>query len=246
MKLLSHELERYDRQILVKGLGESGQIKLKGARVLVAGAGGLGCPVSLYLVAAGVGYIAILDKDVVELSNLNRQILHWNDDLGKLKSISVIDKLNRLNPEVRTIPVPEVITPENVHKRVKNFTVVVDGMDNWHTRFMLNQACVNERIPFIHAGVYSLYGQITTILPGKGPCLRCILPKNPHEEEKFPILGTTAGTLGVLEALETVKIITGVGEPLVGRMLYFDGENTSFQEIKVERREDCPVCGDIK
>lgn len=243
MALSSAELERYDRQIRIKGLEKSGQLKLKKARVLVVGAGGLGCPASLYLVAAGIGYVAVVDKETVELSNLNRQVLHWNDDIGKPKGVSVIEKLRQLNPEVTVEAIQKVLTTENARQLVKGFTVIVDALDNWRTRFLLNKACVKEGIPFVHAGVYALYGQITTILPGKGPCLQCILPQIPPEEEKFPVLGATAGTLGLLEALETIKIITGLGEPLVGRLLHFDGEIMSFQEIKVERRENCPVCG---
>jgi adenylyltransferase/sulfurtransferase len=245
MKFSSTELERYDRQIRIKGLGKSGQSKLKKACVMVVGAGGLGCPASLYLVAAGVGYVAIVDKDTVELSNLNRQILHWNTDVGKLKSLSLIEKLHQLNPEVEVEAIPKAITSDNAEELIKSFTVVVDGLDCWSTRFVLNKACVKERVPFVHAGIHSLYGQITTILPGKGPCLQCILPKPPPEEEKFPVLGATAGTLGLLEVLETIKIITGLGEPLVGRMLHFDGEIMSFQEIRVERRPECPVCGSL-
>ena len=245
MKLSSTELKRYDRQIRVKGLGKSGQSKLKKARVMVVGAGGLGCPASLYLVAAGVGHVAIVDKETVELSNLNRQVLHWSGDIGKPKGVSITGKLRQLNPEVTVETLQKVVTTNNARQLIKGFTVVVDALDNWRTRFLLNKACVKERIPFVHAGVYSLYGQITTILPGKGPCLQCILSKIPPEEEKFPVLGATAGTLGLLEALETVKIITGLGELLVGRMLHFDGETMSFQEIKVERRGNCPVCGSL-
>lgn len=245
MGLTLKEMERYDRQIRITGLGKNGQLKLKRARVMVAGAGGLGCPASLYLVAAGVGYLAVLDKETVELSNLNRQVLHWGDDLGKLKSVSVLEKLRKLNPGVEVEAVPKEITPTNAREFVSGFTVVVDAMDNWRTRFVLNEACVRENVPFVHAGVHSLFGQISTILPGKGPCLQCILPKIPPEEEKFPVLGSTAGTLGLLEALETIKIITGIGEPLVGRMLHFDGETMSFQEIKVDRRTDCPICGSL-
>ena len=245
MRFSPTELERYDRQIRIKELGKSGQLKLKKARVMVAGAGGLGCPASLYLVAAGVGYVAIVDRDAVELSNLNRQIIHWSNDVGKSKSVSTIEKLRQLNPEVKVEAVPKAITPDNAGELVKAFSVVVDGLDRWATRFLLNKACVEERVPFVHAGIHSLYGQITTVLPGKGPCLQCILPKIPPEEEKFPVLGATAGALGLLEALETIKIITGLGEPLVGRMLHFDGETMSFQEIRVERRRDCPVCGSL-
>ncbi|KPV62960.1 MAG: putative adenylyltransferase [Candidatus Bathyarchaeota archaeon BA1] len=246
MRFSPKELERYDRQIRIKGIGKNGQLRLKGARVMVAGAGGLGCPASLYLVAAGVGYVAVVDKETVELSNLNRQVLHWASDVGKLKSVSIVKKLRQLNPEVRVEAVDEVITPENARQLVRGFTVVVDGMDNWCTRFIINRACVKESVPFVHAGVHSLYGQITTILPGKGPCLQCILPKIPPEEEKLPILGATAGALALLEVLETMKLITGIGEPLVGRMLHLDAETMSIQEIRVERRTDCPVCGKPK
>jgi len=241
----SAELERYDRQIRIKGLGKSGQSKLKKARVIVMGAGGLGCPASFYLVAAGIGHVAVVDKEIVELSNLNRQVLHWSEDIGRPKGVSMAEKLRQLNPEVSVEALQKVVTTNNARPLVKGFTVVVDALDNWRTRFLLNKACVKEKIPFVHAGVYALYGQITTILPGKGPCLQCILPKIPPEEENFPVLGAAAGTLGLLEALETIKIITGLGEPLVGRMLHFDGETMSFQEIKVERRRTCPVCGSL-
>ena len=245
MTFSSAELERYGRQIRVEGLGKSGQSKLKKARVMVVGAGGLGCPASFYLVAAGIGHVAVVDKETVELSNLNRQILHWSNDIGRPKGVSMVEKLRQLNPEVTVETLQKVVTTHNARQLVKGFTVVVDALDNWRTRFLLNKACVKEKIPFVHAGVYALYGQITTILPGKGPCLQCILPKIPPEEEKFPVLGAAVGTLGLLEALETIKIITGLGEPLVGRMLHFDGETMSFQEIKVERRRNCPVCGSL-
>ncbi len=245
MTFSSAELERYDRQVRIEGLGKSGQSKLKKARVIVVGAGGLGCPTSLYLVAAGVGHVAVVDKETVELSNLNRQILHWSNDIARPKGVSMVEKLRQLNPEVTVKALQKIVTTHNARQLVKDFTVVVDALDNWRTRFLLNKACVKEKIPFVHAGVHALYGQITTILPGKGPCLQCILPKIPPEEEKFPVLGATAGTLGLLGALETIKIITGLGEPLVGRMLHFDGETMSLQEIKVERRQNCPVCGSL-
>jgi len=209
------------------------------------GAGGLGCPASFYLVAAGIGHVAVVDKEIVELSNLNRQVLHWSDDIGRPKGVSMAEKLRQLNPEVTVEALQKVVTTNNAGQLVKGFTVVVDALDNWRTRFLLNKACVKEKIPFVHAGVHGLHGQITTILPGKGPCLQCILPKIPPEEEKFPVLGAAVGTLGLLEALETIKLVTGLGEPLIGRMLHFDGEAMSFQEIKVERRRTCPVCGSL-
>ncbi len=242
----SAELERYDRQIRIEGLGKSGQSKMKKAHVMVLGAGGLGCPASFYLVAAGIGHIAVVDKETVELSNLNRQILHWGNDIGKPKGISMVEKLRQLNPEVTVKAIQKTVTTQNARQLVKDFTVVVDALDNWRTRFLLNRACVEEKIPFVHAGVYALYGQITVILPGKGPCLQCILPKIPPEEKKFPVLGAAVGTLGLLEALETIKIVTGLGEPLVGRVLHFDGETMSFREINVKRRLNCPICGSLR
>ncbi|MDH5440239.1 MAG: HesA/MoeB/ThiF family protein [Candidatus Bathyarchaeota archaeon] len=246
MKLRRDEMERYDRQIRIGSFGLEGQLKLKGAKVAVAGAGGLGCSATVYLAAAGIGHMTIIDEENVELSNLNRQIGHWNRDIGTAKAVSLSEKIRELNPGVELEPVTERITLGTVRDLISGSTVVLDCMDNWETRFMLNKACVAARIPLVHAGVHSLYGQITTVLPGKGPCLRCILPETPQSEDRIPILGVTAGTLGLLEALEAIKIITGMGQPLVGRMLYFDGETTSFYEINVSKREDCPVCGSIK
>lgn len=237
------ELERYGRQIMIKGFGENGQRKLKQAKVLVAGAGGLGCPASLYLAAAGVGNLVIVDGDKVELSNLNRQVLYWSDDIGKDKSFSAAKKLKLLNPEIKVTARSEEITHENGGKLVRGCSAVVDGMDNWSTRYTLNEACVKEGVPFVHAGVYGLYGQITTIMPGEGPCLQCIIPKTPSEVKGFPVLGATPGTLGLLEAFETIKLITGIGKPLIGRMITFDGEDVSFQIVKVERNPRCPTCG---
>ncbi len=243
MKLSSDEMERYDRQIRIGGLGLEGQLKLKGAKVTIAGAGGLGCSATVYLAAAGVGDMRIVDDEDVDLSNLNRQIGHWDKDIGRAKADSLGEKIRELNPQVKLETVKGKITPGTVRDLISGSTVVLDCMDNWETRFMLNEACVTGRIPLVHAGVHSLYGQITTVVPGKGPCLRCILPETPQSEDKIPVLGVTAGTLGLLEALEAIKIITGMGKPLVGRMLYFDGETTSFYEINVSEREDCPVCG---
>lgn len=245
MSFSPDELRRYDRQIRISGFGKNGQLKLKKARVTVVGAGGLGCPASLYLVAAGIGTVLVVDQETVELSNLNRQILHWSSDIGRSKTVSMVDKLRQLNPEVTSDSVRMRVTPDNARQLVKGCSAVVDALDNWHTRFLLNKMCVEEKVPFVHAGVFGLYGQITTILPGEGPCLQCILPEVPSEEKKFPVLGVTAGTLGLLEAMETIKLITGLGEPLVGRLLHFDGETMRFQEISLERRATCPVCGSL-
>jgi len=245
-KLTEEELTRYSRQIMIPNWNVKGQLKLKNAKVTIVGVGGLGCPVALYLTAAGIGRITLIDKEKIELSNLNRQILHWSVDIGKFKTFSAVEKLSKLNPLIKFESYEEEIEGESIRELIKGSNVVVDCLDNWKARFILNEACVAERIPLVHAGVHSWYGQITTIIPGKGPCLKCILPKTPKEEEKFPVLGVTAGVLGLLEALEAIKIIIGLGKPLVGRMLFFDGETSSLQEAQVQRKKDCPVCGGIR
>lgn len=239
------ELERYDRQLRIPGWGIEGQKKLKKARVTVAGAGGLGCPAALYLAAAGVGHLTIIDKEKVELSNLNRQVLHWQADIGKYKADSAADKLRALNSSIEVEAVKAEITENSVRDLIKGSNVVVDGMDNFATRFILNHGCVKEEIPFVHAGIYGLDGQITTIIPKKGPCLQCIFPEKPPEFAKFPVVGVTPATLAILEALETIKLITGIGQPLVGRMLLFDGESLTFSTMEVHRDPSCPVCGAI-
>lgn len=240
--LTPDELERYSRQILIRGLGETGQRKLKNARVLVAGLGGLGSPSSTYLVAAGIGHLTILDEQRVELSNLNRQTLHWHLDVGRSKAGSAIEKLYALNPNVKVDSRLEKITRENVAGLLKTADLVVDGMDNYPTRFLLNEACVHKRIPFVHGAVEGLVGQLATIVPGKGPCLKCMIPKEPSQKPIFPVLGATPGVIGCLQAMETIKLITGVGKPLVGRMLFFNGEDMTFDTIEIKRDPKCPVC----
>jgi len=244
-RLSKDERERYGRQMIIPGFGEKGQLKLKRSHVVVAGLGGLGSPVAIYLVAAGVGRLTILDSERVELSNLNRQVLHWHMDVGRSKAGSAVEKLFALNPDVKIDSRLEKLTSRNVGKLLKNADVVVDGMDNYPSRYLINEACVRGRIPFVHAAVEGLIGQLSTILPGKGPCLRCIIPKEPPRKPVFPVLGATPGVMGCLEAMEAIKLITGVGEPLVGRMVIFNGEDTSFDEIQVERDPKCPVCSKL-
>lgn len=243
MELSSEEVERYNRQIRISELGREGQLKLKKARVTVAGAGGLGSPSSIYLATAGVGQITLIDNGVVELSNLNRQVGHWNRDLGRFKSVSLAEKIRELNPDVNVKAITEDVKPETVSSLISGSTVVLDCLDNWETRFVLNQACVENQIPLVHAGIHSFYGQIMTVLPRRGPCLRCIFPETPPSIDKIPVIGVTPGILGLLEALEAIKMIAGIGKPLVGRMLYFDGETSRLDEIEINRRVDCSTCG---
>ncbi len=245
MRLSPSELERYERQMLISGWGIEGQKKLKAAKVAVAGIGGLGCLASLYLAAAGIGKIILVDKGKFKLNNLNRQILCWQRDVGKFKAEVAKEKLEALNPGIEVEAVVAEITKDNAHDVIRDVDVVIDGQDNWKTRFIINEYCVAHNISFIHAGVSALHGQMTTIVPGKGPCLRCIFPKDPPEVEKIPMLGATPALFASLQVMETVKLVTGIGEPLVGRMLFANGEEIVFETVEVKRSVECPVCGNL-
>ncbi len=240
--LSTSELERYDRQMLLPGWGEQGQKRLKSAEVVVTGIGGLGCPAAVYLAAAGVGRLILIDKERFELSNLNRQILGWQGDIGRSKAEAAAEKLRELNPDIEVEGLVTEITEENILELLQNADVVVDAMDNWKTRYIINKGCVERKIPFVHAGIFGLYGQMTTIVPGKGPCLRCILPETPKEISRFPVPGATPALFASLETMETLKLIVGFGEPLIGRILLFDGERMSSAIVQVERDPKCPVC----
>ncbi len=242
MGLKESEKIRYSRQIMIKGWGEAAQLRLKAARVAVIGVGGLGSPASLYLAAAGVGYLRLIDCDAVDLSNLNRQVLHWSIDLGRPKVESAAMKLTQLNPEIEVDPVNEALTADNVAQLFKGIDVVVDGLDNIQSRFIVNEACVSLRIPYIYGAVYGMEGFLTTIVPQKGPCLRCIYPSASAPAEAFPVIGTAPGVVGSLEAAEALKLITGIGKPAIGRLVVYDGELMHFDEIAVKKDEGCPVC----
>lgn len=245
MFLSSEELERYDRQIRIFNFGIEGQRKLKSSTVLVAGLGGLGCPASMYLAASGVGRLVLVDKEKVELNNLNRQILHWSFDVGRLKVESVAEKIAQLNPNVNVEPLALEIDENNVECLVKKVDVVVDGMDNYKTRFLLNDACVLQSKPFVHAAVYGLEGQLLTVLPGKGPCLRCVIPSEPPQQIPVPVLSATPGVMAALEVMEVVKLIVGLGKPCNDRLLIFDGYDMRFHEVKVEPSPNCPLCSKL-
>ncbi len=236
------ELKRYNRQMIIPSFGKQAQLKLKRARVVVAGVGGLGSSSSIYLTVAGVGYLRIIDEQLVELTNLNRQVLHWEADIDRSKIESAVEKLRAINPNVKVEGEQKRITRENVDELLRGADIVIDGMDNYPTRFLLNEACVRLGIPFIHAAVEGLVGQLVTIVPGKSPCLRCFIPKEPPTRPVFPVLGATPGVMGCLQAMEAIKLITKIGKPLVGRMLVFNGKDMSFDEIKLERNLNCPVC----
>lgn len=238
--LTEREKSRYARQILL--FGEEAQERLKQSEVFVAGAGGLGCPVSIYLAAAGVGTITIVDKDVVELSNLNRQILHWDRDIGRMKAVSAGEKLRQINPDITIRAIEATISDENVEDLVGKADLIVDAMDNYPIRFLLNRTALTKNIPLVHAAIRGLHGQATTVIPGKTPCLQCIFPHVPPKEV-FPVLGVTPAVMASIQANEVIKYLTQTGELLAGRLLLWDGGTSQMEEIRVERNPKCTICG---
>jgi molybdopterin/thiamine biosynthesis adenylyltransferase len=236
------ELERYARQI--KLFGEEGQKKLKKASITIAGAGGLGSVSAAYLTVAGVGKLRIVDDDVVESSNLNRQILHWEKDIGKNKVESFEAKLSQMNSEVDVVVTRQRIDEANGAEIVSGSDAIVDAMDNFQTRYILNKVALQKKIPLFHGGVYGFEGQTTTIIPGKTACLRCIFPEA-HPPETFPILGATCGVIGCMQATEVVKYLVGIGELLTNRLVVWDGLETRTEEFVVERNPTCEDCADL-
>ncbi|MCR4394893.1 MAG: HesA/MoeB/ThiF family protein [Dehalococcoidales bacterium] len=242
--LTPSELQRYQRQIMLNGFGETAQEKLKRAKVFIGGAGGLGSPVALYLAAAGIGTLRIVDSDAVELSNLNRQILHWTRDIGKNKVDSAREKLAELNPEIRLEAIHEKITEENVFSLVSGCDAVVDAMDNLNTRYLLNKTAITLNLPYFHGAVYGLEGRAMTILPGQTACLMCIY-QGVNISQKVPVIGATPGLIACVQATEVIKYFTGIGQLLTGRLLIYDGLNMRFAEVKVNRNPSCSHCAAI-
>jgi molybdopterin/thiamine biosynthesis adenylyltransferase len=232
--------EKYIRQIML--FGEEGQEKLRTATVFVAGTGGLGSPISTYLAVAGVGKIIIADFDIVDPSNLNRLFLHHERDIGREKVKSAEEKLLSLNPEIKVETIKEKITEENAGSIVPPCDLIIDALDNFDTRHVLNRLAVERKIPLIHGAVSGYRGQVTTIIPGKTPCLFCIFPGS-FKKEVFPVLGTTPGLIGAIQANEAIKCLTGQGKLLENRLLLWDGFSCSFSELNVNKTEKCPVCG---
>ncbi|OYT40498.1 MAG: adenylyltransferase [Desulfurococcales archaeon ex4484_58] len=239
MKLSNEEIERYDRQIGVIGL--ENQLKLKNASVLVVGLGGLGSVASYYLVSAGIGRLILVDNEVVELSNLQRQILYTVDDLGRKKALVAKERLSKLNPNVEIIVYPEKFTLELGSRLVDQVDVIVDALDNWETRFLLDKLAFKHKKPLVHAGVEGFHGQLTTIIPGKTPCLRCIFHVEKPVRRKINVVATTPGVLGVLEVCEVIKLITGIGEVLANKILVYNGLTNSFDIVEI-KSSDCKIC----
>ncbi len=240
--LSDKDLTRYDRQIKIEVFGKKGQENLKKAHIVIAGAGGLGSSVALYLTAAGAGHITIIDHENVELSNLNRQILHWEKDIGKSKVDSAVEKLTQLNSDIEILGIKEKITEGNVLSLLKGADGVVDCLDNFKTRFILNDAILKLRIPFFHGACYEFEGRATTIIPGRTPCLRCIIPRSPPEK-KVPIMGTTPGTIGTIQATEVIKFFSGIDPLLTGKLLVYDSRYFTYELIRIEKNPECPSCG---
>lgn len=238
--LTERERERYRRQIML--FGNEGQENLKKAHIFIAGAGGLGSPVAYYLAVAGVGTLTIVDMDTVDPTNLNRQILHTDRDIGKKKTVSAMEKLTSANPDIRINAIDAKIDEDNVAQIIGNADGIVDAMDNYPVRYLLNRVAVAKNIPLFHGAIRGFYGQATTIIPGKTPCLKCIFPKAPPKEV-FPVVGATAGVIGTIQATEVLKFLLGSGDLLAGRILVWDGLAGRAEEIYAERIPCCPACG---
>lgn len=248
MELNEQQLLRYSRNLVLAELGPAGQSRLLRSSVLVVGAGGLGSPAALYLAAAGIGRLGIVDSDRVELSNLQRQILHDTATLGMDKTISAAGRVNALNPDVRVECHGFRLDESNAAALVRDYDFVIDGSDNFRTKLLLNDACVLERRPLSHAGVLGFQGQLLTVVPGAGgACLRCLMPEIPGADEtpgcaQAGVLGAAAGVIGSLQAAEAVKVLCAVGEPLAGRMLSVDLLNMRFHVSEAPADPSCPVC----
>lgn len=233
---------RYYRQIAMEGWGEDSQRKVAESTVIVAGAGGLGSPVSFYLAAAGVGKLVIWDYDEVALSNLNRQILYSTDDIGREKSAAAASRLNRLNPEIEIQGISTEITEETLNRHAEEADIIVDCMDNMATRFLLNRFAVSRQIPLVHGGVQDTNGQVMVVPAGGKPCLECIFG-GVDSQKGVPVLGAAVGIIASMEALEALKLLSGYGTPLAGRLLICEGFSATYQEIEITSDPGCPVCG---
>ncbi|MGR3218280.1 MAG: molybdopterin-synthase adenylyltransferase MoeB [Candidatus Anammoxibacter sp.] len=244
------QINRYSRHIILKEVGGKGQKKLLESKVFLVGAGGLGSPIGLYLAAAGVGTIGIADGDVVDCSNLQRQILHTTKDIGRSKAISAKETLEALNPDVKVITYEERLTSKNIMDIIKDYDVIVDGSDNFPTRYLTNDACVLSKKPLSHGAIFRFEGQVTTFIPdGKGPCYRCLFESPPPAEfvpscREAGVLGVLAGVVGTIQATEVVKLILGIGDLLNGKLLLYNAMSMDFRKVKLRRNPECPICGD--
>lgn len=251
MNLNNEQIDRYSRHIILKEVGVEGQEKLLNSKVLVIGTGGLGAPAAMFLAAAGVGTIGLVDYDAVELSNLQRQIIHGTSDVGKPKVISGKETINEMNPDVNVITYREWVSSENIRDiiRDQDYDFIIDGTDNFPAKFLINDACVLENKPFAHAGIIRFQGQIMTYVPGEGPCYRCVFQSPPPADavptcSQAGVLGVMGGIIGTLQASEAIKYILGIGELLNGYLLTYDALKMEFRKVKLPHNKKCQVCGD--
>ncbi len=247
--LTPDQRQRYSRHLLIPEVGLNGQARLLGSKALIIGAGGLGSPAALYLAAAGVGTIGIVDFDIVDMSNLQRQIIHSTARVGQKKTESARLTIEGLNPDVKVVAHDEMLVADNVQRLIAGYDVILDGTDTFETRYIVNDAAVAAGIPVIHASVFRFEGQLTTFIPYQGPCYRCLYPTPPPPElapgcSVAGVLGVVPGILGLLQANEAIKVLLGIGQTLAGRLLLFDALETEFTELKLRRDPKCPVCSD--
>ncbi|MBI5142829.1 MAG: molybdopterin-synthase adenylyltransferase MoeB [Nitrospirae bacterium] len=248
MDFSEDQLLRYSRHIILPEIGGKGQAKINAAKVFLVGAGGLGCPVGYYLAAAGVGTLGIADNDKVEMSNLQRQIAHSTNTLGHFKADSAKATFEALNPDTTVIPIKERLNKDNILDLIKDYDIVVDGSDNFPTRYLVNDACVMTGKPLVSGAILRFEGQVTTIIPGKGHCYRCLFEEPPPPGlvpscQEAGVLGALPGVVGGLQALEVIKLIIGKGEPISNRMLIIDSLKMHFRMVKVPKNPDCAACG---
>lgn len=249
MAFTNEQLERYSRHIILKEVGVKGQKKLLNASVLIIGAGGLGAPAAMYLAAAGVGHIGIVDADEVDLSNLQRQIIHSTADIGKAKVKSAKESMLAINPDIKVDTYRTFVTSENIMELLKDYDFIIDGTDNFPAKFLINDACVMAQKPFSHAGIIRFQGQLMTYVPGEGPCYRCVF-KNPPPKDAVPtckqagVIGAMGGVIGSLQAMEAVKYIIGQGDLLTGRLLTYDALKMQFRTVPLPKDCHCAVCGE--
>jgi molybdopterin/thiamine biosynthesis adenylyltransferase/rhodanese-related sulfurtransferase len=244
------QLERYSRNMYLKEIGEAGQIRLMNAKVLLVGAGGLASSAALYLAACGIGTIGVVDFDIVDASNLNRQVIHGVEDIGRLKVESARSAMERVNPDVNVVPFPERLTPQNVLSIIDGFDVVMDASDNFGTKYLLNDACYLAGKPYVFGGAVGFDGQASVFWPKKGgPCMRCLMPEQPDERfsptcSEAGVLGMVPGLIGLIQATEAVKVILEIGTPLLGRFFVYDALELGTRIFTTGRRHDCPLCGE--
>ena len=249
IEFTDEQIERYSRHIILPEVGGAGQQKMLEARALLLGAGGLGSPAAYYLAAAGIGNLGIVDFDRVDLSNLQRQIIHSTERIGMLKTESAKKTFAALNPDIKVVLYNEKLDSNNIMELIENYDYVIDGSDNFPTRYLVNDACVMKNKTLIHGSIYRFEGQVTVFKPDDGPCYRCLYPEPPPPGmvpncQEGGVLGVLAGVVGNLQAVETLKLVLGIGKPLIGKLLLYDALNTEFRTLKLRKDANCPVCSE--